>query len=391
MTVVHEYESREMSLTRNQALGLQQTGFVEVAPSSGDRWKVTATAYVGSLVVDGFKLLVRPKINPENLFLLLEPGLPPQAWRQEAFDYDASSDLLPAVVSFFARTVETTLRRGVLRSYEPREESLVALRGRLNTSSLFNQAGLLTPVPCSYDDFSEDVFENRILKAAIRLALKVPRLASAVRQRLMRQIIALELVSDVIVRPENVDSIHFSRLNEHYKPALGLARLLLANLTLTDGHGTNNASSFMVNMNDLFQRFVTERLRIALRGHLSVVDEPTVHLGLAKQVPMQPDLEFRNLSNQLSYVGDIKYKISNDARGRSSDYYQLLAYTTAMDLPEGVLIYCRRKGSKEQRTVTVRNNSKRLVLRSVDLTGSSQEVDHAMQETAEAIVIAARR
>lgn len=391
MRVLFEYESLEIELTRSQALDLQRTGFVDVVPAPGDRWKVTASSYVGSLVVDGVKLLIRPKIDPENLFLLLEPGLPTAAWRQEAFDYAVTPDLLPAVVAFFARTVETTLGRGVLRSYEAREESLIAMRGRLDMSGQFKQAGLLTPVSCAYDDFTEDVLENRILKAAVRLALRIPRLDPAERQRLMRQLVALESVADVIARPDNVDSVHVSRLNEHYRPALGLARLILANLTLTDGHGTTNASSFMVNMNDLFQRFVTERLRRSLRGRLSVVDEPTIHLGLGQQVAMQPDLEFRNTDYRTSYVGDIKYKLANDARGRSSDYYQLLAYTTAMDLPEGVLIYCRRQGSAKQRTVTVRNGGKRLVFRSVDLTGSPHDVDRAIEEIADAIATAARR
>ena len=40
-------------------------------------------------------------------------------------------------------------------------------------------------------------------------------------------------------------------------------------------------------------------------------------------------------------MADIKYKLTDDtAAGRNADYYQLLAYTTALNLPEGVLIYC---------------------------------------------------
>ena len=112
MPVLSEYGSIDLDLTRSQAEAIQRTGFVDVSPAPADRWRVTATSYVGSLVVDGVEFLIRPKINPENLFLLLEPGLPPSAWRKEAFDYDITSDLLPSVIAFFARTVETTLGRG---------------------------------------------------------------------------------------------------------------------------------------------------------------------------------------------------------------------------------------------------------------------------------------
>ena len=383
--ILSEYASVDLDLTRHQAESLQQTGFVAVVPAMGNRWRVTASSYVGSLVVDGAELLIRPKINPENLFLLLEPGLPPSAWRQEAFRYDVSSDLLPSVIAFFARTVETTLGRGVLRAYRRCEELRVALRGRLDVAGQFRRAGVIAPLACTYDDFSADIVENQILRAAIRLALRVPRVDMTERQRLMRQLVALEGVADVGIRTETIDSIQFTRLNQHYAPALGLARLLLANLTLTDIQGTTTVRSFMVDMNDLFQRFLTGRLRIELRGRLDVIDEPKVYLGVGREISMRPDLEFRTLDHQVRYVGDVKYKVSVDARGRSEDYYQLLAYTTAMELPEGILIYCRRVGDPVQHTVTVKHAGKRLVLRALDLTGPAEDVEREIAELAGAI------
>ncbi|REF29699.1 5-methylcytosine restriction system specificity protein McrC [Calidifontibacter indicus] len=180
MPVLSEHESIYLDLSRSQAGALQRTGFVDVSLAMGDRWRVTASSYVGSLVVDGVALLIRPKINPENIFLLLEPGLPPHSWRKEAFDYDLTSDLLPSVIAFFARTVETTLGRGVLRSYQVRTDPLVALRGRPDVVGQFKRSGVLTPVGCAYDEFSEDVPENRVRRAAIRLALRVPRVDPSV-------------------------------------------------------------------------------------------------------------------------------------------------------------------------------------------------------------------
>ena len=68
-------------------------------------WFLTAREYVGSLVVDGMRILIRPKIRLENLFLLLEVGLPEQAWRKEDFGYATHHDLLRSLVAFFARTL----------------------------------------------------------------------------------------------------------------------------------------------------------------------------------------------------------------------------------------------------------------------------------------------
>ena len=55
---------------------------------------------------------------------------------------------------------------------------------------------------------------------------------------------------------------------------------------------------------------------------------------------IRPDLVFSS-GGAPKFVADIKYKLTDEgAGGRHADYYQLLAYTTALDLPEGVLIYC---------------------------------------------------
>lgn len=374
LPVLTEYESVVVRLTDRQAHSLSETAVVTVAPTAGaGHWQLTAQDQVGTLAVDDLRLLIRPKIRPENLFLLLEVGLPEKAWRREAFNYATSADLLPSVISFFARTVETTLARGVLRSYREHHDRLVALRGRIDIPAQLTRTGVALPVACRYDDYTADIAENRYLKAAVRRALHVSPVPAEDRRRLMQQLVGLDEVADVAIRPDDLDRITPTRLNAHYEPVLRLARLLLENLTLLDQRGGATASSFIVDMNKLFERFVTSRLRRALRGRLDVRSEPPVHLAHGGQVRMKPDLEFRR-RGATAYVGDIKYKLTADARARNADYYQLLAYTTAMDLPEGVLIYCLADGGSPHRSVTVRHAGKVLHTRAVDLTGAPPAV-----------------
>lgn len=392
MTILREFETRELDLTRSQAESLQRTGFVEVSPGSKNRWRVSATSYVGTLVVDGVKLLIRPKINPQNLFLLLEPGLPTLAWQREAFEYDASFDLLASMVAFFARTMETTLARGLVRSYRTVTESKIAMRGRLDFAAQARTPGLMSPVACTYDDFTENVLENQVLRAAVRRASRVPGIKPHDRQQLLRHLAALDGVADVPVTNETFDEIHITRLNQHYLPAIRLAHMLISNLTLSDAFGSTSASSFMLDMNDLFQRFVSERLRRELRHKLEVIEEPPVYLGTGRRVSMRPDLVFRDtISGEIAYVGDIKYKVSGDGTGRSNDYYQLLAYTTALDLPSGILIYCKHaKSEVNKSTVFVRNAGKKLIVRAIDLAGPPLSVEGEISSLADLIVESAR-
>ncbi len=386
---LREYESTSVRLSASQASRLNTVGRGAVAVGLTDEpglYSLTAQNMVGTLVVDDRRILIRPKIQPENLFLLLEVGLPAKAWRQESFDYATSPDLLPSVIAFYARTLQTTLARGLLRSYRPEEDRLVALRGRIDVAAQFRQAGVPLPVACRYDEYTPDILDNRYVKAAARLAARVPGVRAEDRRRLLQQIVALEDVSDDPVRPDDLDRLLFTRLNAHYEPALRLARLLLENLTLVDQRGNRSASSFLVDMNQLFEDFVTHRLRRALRGRLEVRSQAGSHLGDSKKVRIRPDLVFRKQGKEL-FVADIKYKLTADAQARNSDYYQLLAYTTALDLPEGVLIYCLEDGGRPERTVTVRHAGKLLHTRAIDLAGPPDSVTAEINQTADWIAI----
>ena len=108
-----EFETRQCHLSATQAKRLNDTGFLSVVPDSEPgRWQVTAGHHVGTLVVGDLHLYVRPKIRLENLFLLLSVGVREQDWRRPATRYAIDSDLLPAVISFFTRLVDSTLAKG---------------------------------------------------------------------------------------------------------------------------------------------------------------------------------------------------------------------------------------------------------------------------------------
>ncbi len=381
-----EYGSAEVSLTDGQARRLREwKEFVEVAPGSeAASWELTARHYVGTLVAEDLRILIRPKIELENVFLMLAVGLRSSDWRRETFGYETTGDLLPAVVAFFARSAEQTLARGVYRSYQQRRERLTTVRGRIDLPAQFVQAGAVYPVGCRFNEFTPDVIENRYLKAGIRRALRVPEVSARVRQRLRRLLAALEEVSDVSVRPGELDDISFTRLQNHYEPTMRLARLLMENRTLQDETGDADASSFVINMNWLFEKYVTESLKRALHSRLEVEAQHPAHLGLGRQVPICPDLVFRQGGENV-FVGDLKYKILGEGKSVSSDdLYQLLAYTTALDLPEGMLIYCRdpKRQDLQLGSITVRHAGKVLHAWGVDMSGSASAVEAEMEELA---------
>jgi 5-methylcytosine-specific restriction enzyme subunit McrC len=380
---IQEYSYALVDLSADTAalLAAAAKDRLRVSVDGSGMHRVEAMQYVGSVVVPGASVLIRPKIDLENVFLLLE-AVPEPEWRREDFMWDAKAGLLPAFAAFFARTLERVVARGLYNTYREEQERIPALRGRLDVSEQLRQPGILVPVPCRFDEFTVNVIENQALKSALLRLTRVAGVPIEIHRRLRRLRTFFEDVSDELIDAAMIDRIVFHRLNERYRPALRLAALVLRNTTLADQGGDRNASSFLIDMNQLFQSFVTQRLRRILRGTLDVVAEPGVHLAYGGKVRMAPDLVFNRLGSHV-FVGDTKYKLLGDQLGRDTDYYQMLAYTTALDLPEGALIYCSAEGDLPDRVIEVVHAGKRLWTYPLDLSGTPRQVDASLVVLAE--------
>lgn len=348
-------------------------------------YKVTATQYVGVLVLPDLEIVVRPKVLLENLFSMLGVGMPPQAWQRAQFSFGESRDLLAALSQFFARSMYDATAHGLIRAYRYEHDRLESLRGRIDIADQIRRPALQSTIACTFDEYTTDVIENRALKAAARRLLRVPGVPHDARRLLARSLTQFDDVADVEPRPDVIDRIHYNRLNTHYEPSLRLAVLVLRNLSLIDRAGNNDASAFLLDMNDLFQRWVTDRLTRALRGRLTVDAEPKVHLADGRRIRMYPDLVFRRAGRPV-FVADTKYKLTESGTGRNADYYQMLAYTTALGLGSGALIYCQTTGEAPSKEIVVKSAGQRLLTYPLDMTRPAAELELVIMELAESVV-----
>jgi 5-methylcytosine-specific restriction enzyme subunit McrC len=381
---LREWEIAEVELSTGGARLLAELAGTRLAVGVGREpgtWTIAATSHVGTFVTPELELLVRPKVPMHNLFQMLDVGLRHASFDSSTFAFGADRSLLAAIAQLYARSVERAIGSGLVRSYRPENDRLLALRGRIDVPALVRRPGLPAPVPCAFDEYTSDIFENRALKAALRHLLRVPGIRPTTRRSLNHTLARFEEVADGPVDVAAIDRLVFNRLNRHYRAPLRLAQLILRNLSLIDRIGSTDASAFTVDMNVVFQDWVTDRLQRHLRGDLRVVAEPTEHLAMRRQIPMYPDLVFY-AGERLVYVADVKYKITGSGLARNSDYYQLLAYATALGLPEGVLIYCQVDGSTPEREVEVRRAGTRLRTYAMDLSGSPDNIETAAVELA---------
>ena len=326
---------------------------------------------------------IEPKIGiPQLLSLACYSMRLFKPQHDKPFDFRKDEALPDVLALALAAAARRAFAHGLLHGYRVEEDSLQTVRGRLRIDDQIRQRpGFMLPIEVRYDEFTEDITENRLVKAAAaRLAWMRLRSRQA-RTELSWVAGMLGQVSLVEFAANDLPETHFGRLNEHYRDVLALARLILRHSAFSSARGAVRASGFLVNMNDLFQEFLT----VALRESLGVSadrlrSERVVSLDEDGRARLKPDLSWWD-DGICTFVGDAKYKNLTDSRTvPGADLYQLLAYATALDLPGGLLIYA--KGEADTWPYRVKHARKRLEVMALDLSGTLDEVLYRVNSVA---------
>lgn len=359
-------------LTEDELAALQSVaGSLSVTPTSGSVgcYDVTPGSEVGVINLGSLKVEIRPKIPIPRLLFLISYSIDPIRYQPATFDFEERASLLEAIIHVFVQQVGLAFRRGILQGYRTEEEALSTVRGRVQfTEQIRNHYGRFPPVEVQYDDFTEDIVENRLIKAAINRLRRLRTRSPRSQQLLQRLNATLERVQSVEFDPHALPEIHYTRLNEHYRPAVELARLVLRSTSFEVTHGDVRASAFLIDMNRVFEDFVAIALREALHLTPRTFPQGAKHrhlwLDRTRRISLQPDISWWQ-DGHCVFAGDVKYKRLTPAGHHNADIYQLLAYTIASDLPGGLLIYA--KGEADANTYDIVHADRRLEVVSLDL------------------------
>jgi 5-methylcytosine-specific restriction enzyme subunit McrC len=176
-----------------------------------------------------------------------------------------------------------------------------------------------------------------------------------------------------------------TRLNEHYKPALALAELVLRNLSLSEETGELSSSTFVFDMNRVFEDFVTAAFTAAMRKHGGTVRAQVGEYSLDRggRLRLRPDIGWWDGDRCLAVL-DAKYKAIDDGLLRHDDAYQMLAYCTTYSLDRGYLVYAKDSGA-EPRTHVVRNSEQRIVVRALDVELEPEDLLEQVEQLADEV------
>ena len=396
---LREYEEQAwpLPLSRDQ-LGALARAHVDVSPTADpDRaYLLKPSSYVGAVNVGDLSVIVRPKISVDRVMFLITYAMDPKHWREESIELAPDDDMLEAVALAFVHRTQRTVRRGLLRGYRREEDALNTVRGQIRfADQIGRRYGLPLPIEVAYDEYTEDIVQNRLLKTAVQ-HLSMTRIRSAgVRREIRRLRPVFDMVQLGSYAPGAVPEIRYTRLDEHYRPAVELARLIIENSSLELLGGKVTGTSFLINMNVVFEQF----LHAALGEALGVAGDQwrrgkSLELDEDGRIDVEPDLSWWPAGSTGSgalplFVGDAKYKKLDAPGFRHADIYQMLAYCTAANLPSGMLIYAA--GEDVAGKHRINHAGKTIEVATLDLSGTPEDILREVGRLAERVRAHAHR
>jgi len=174
-------------------------------------------------------------------------------------EFENVGDLCAAIL---ITGVSLQMKRGLSRDYVERTAPLSSLRGKIGISeSIKTQSMLKKQMVCSYDDFSIDSAQNRILKSTMVLLLHSD-VAKARKKALKKLLVFFSEVT--LIESNAIDwHVHYDRNNQTYRMLVSICYLVVKGLLEKQDDGTMRMMDFLdeQRMSHLYEKFILEFYR----------------------------------------------------------------------------------------------------------------------------------
>lgn len=259
--------------------------------------------------------------------------------------------------SVFISLLYNLCKRPLMGKTIRREENLI---GKAKGKILFNQnirfntlKGRDDRLYCRYLQYTEDIIENQILKAALRKVElfisqyfhSVSAYRNTFREMLSYCNNALAHISNKKISRYDLNGIKTSGVYVYYKPVINAAKIVLNEITMA-ANGSSTITSYVIpyaiSMEKLFEMYIRsyfKRAGVNVYGakepgiQLIPFDDKTMVLKernklLANYIngALKPDIILFNPETTRYAIFDVKYKASTNTRFSRSDRMQILAY-----------------------------------------------------------------
>lgn len=304
-----------------------------------------------------------------------------------------SKDLMALFCSVLLRALGSLVKKGLYKEYVGHEDELGVIRGKLDFSdSLRRQSLLKARVVCQYDEFSEDVIHNQLIKATLKVLLQVENLDDNMKVGLRRLYPYFSNVTDISLSSKAFQVPRLHQNNQQYGFILQICEFLFQQVLIQNGNGRAKFKDFEISeeqMAVLFEAFV-RNFYIKECSDFKVYREDIKWEASGDELQFLPLMktdisikaEHRKIIIDTKFYKEVLNSNFNAQKLKSQNLYQLYAYLgndpdRYQYEMEGILLY-----PEVQRDLTLHYQlqDKRLKIMTVNLNQDWQGIHERLFE-----------
>ena len=239
--------------------------------------------------------------------------------------------------AILCKGIESQLKRYLNRDYVVKTEALSSLTGSIRVTESINQMSFLNKkLVCSFDEFSNDSYMNRILKSTMHLLLKAD--ISIEQKKSLKSLLPyFDEVRKIDIYRINW-KFHFNQNNQTYRMLMGICYLTIKGLLQTQDNGKIKLMDFIDEQRlcRLYEKFVLTYYQ----KHFSHLNPSANYIewdsqGEKEYLPaMKTDITLEDKSQKKDLIIDTKYygRTMQSQFGKNSyhsgNMYQIHSYVS---------------------------------------------------------------
>lgn len=230
-------------------------------------------------------------------------------------------DLLAHVL---CKSLSAIIKKGIYKEYTLVHEETYSLKGKIDfDSSLKRNSFRNGRAFCEFDEFSDDIIHNQIIKATLYNLLKSTSVDSKIKEEIMKIYHYFGHITSIKLSKTDFDNAKIHRNNRHYKLSLEICRLIYKDMIVDESKGEISFNfKEQEKISYIFEDFVRNFYKIHLTANY-VGREPIKWNLIGDEKDLLPKMEtdITIKRNNEVIIMDTKYYKNTLARNMGKDKY----------------------------------------------------------------------
>jgi len=294
----------------------------------------------------------------KNIYYLLS-----YAWNklEEGSKMNLQEDDYSTSLNLFARVFDNILtiiiKRGLDRNYIAVKDKIRTIKGRIDFNSTIKTLSHLNKkYYCDFDNFSEDILTNQIIKATLRTLLNSD-INSELKTHLKKKRLSFSSIKFIELNNTHFRKVTIDRNNAYYQFMILICKMIHENSVLDEGSGNRIFREFTGTDKQyaaLFEAFVLNFYKRHVSKKYKVKGSEIINWDMEEKDPyfplMRTDITLENRKTKKKTIIDTKFKENifaynyDNPKFHSSNLYQMYAYVKNFNVEknsdvEGMLLY----------------------------------------------------